>query len=472
MLVDPGQCPPDLRDFAWGYLHGRTRQERWAVAADPSPVHRIAFASDGYVMATAGGDGTVRLWNAARPAWSGDRSLVGHKGDVWSVALAPDGRSAASGGRDGSVRFWDLIKDREIAVVHGHARDVKAVVYSPDGKTVVSGGLDGSLQLWNSATGALISKLVAGGPPVADLAFSPTGKSLAAACADQTVRVWNPKDGQERFTHRLEVGSVLALAFAPDGMVLAGGCTDRGVRIWDARSGRQLAMLRGHAGPVVGLAFAPQDFTLATLGTDCEIKLWDSDTCGELSALSPDTKGVGTSVAFSPDGGTVVCGNQAGDLWFWDVPDRKTRSYAAGHRREFGKAVYSPDGSLLATGQSDGTVRLSDSATGARRVERSLDTRARSSTWRSLWTAAHSPRRRKTVRFGSGTRSRAGRCRFCRSPTRARRRRSAPEAWPSLPPGRRLRSVGPTARLACGTSPVAGNKGRLEQRPTCGQELF
>ena len=69
-----------------------------------SSVNGLAYSPSGELMATAHGDGSVRLWDAG----SGEERarLAGEGGSVWSVAFSPDGQLVASGSDDGSVRLW------------------------------------------------------------------------------------------------------------------------------------------------------------------------------------------------------------------------------------------------------------------------------------------------------------------------------------------------------------------------------
>ena len=66
-----------------------------------------AFNRDGSLLATAGADGTARLWDVASGQPRGE-TLSGHSGPVYGVAFSPDDRTLASAGGDRQIRLWDL----------------------------------------------------------------------------------------------------------------------------------------------------------------------------------------------------------------------------------------------------------------------------------------------------------------------------------------------------------------------------
>jgi WD40 repeat protein len=112
----------------------------------------LAFSSDGRTLATTPDNDSVRLWDVAGHRQIGT-DLIGHTDPVTTIAFSPDGKALVTGSMDETVRVWDLMTYRQIGIPFtGHSGRVNEVVYSPDGTTVATvGSNDETARLWNVA---------------------------------------------------------------------------------------------------------------------------------------------------------------------------------------------------------------------------------------------------------------------------------------------------------------------------------
>jgi eukaryotic-like serine/threonine-protein kinase len=145
------------------------------------------------------------------------------------VAFSPDGRQLASAGADGSVRVWDLASRRERAHLAGHRDAVHRVAF---GRMIASASRDGTVCLWDTETYRKLAVLDHG-TIVYGLAFSPDGTRLATGCRDNTIRLWDLATYQQVCELRGHTDYVHAVAFSHDGTQLVSGSGDFTVRFWD-----------------------------------------------------------------------------------------------------------------------------------------------------------------------------------------------------------------------------------------------
>ncbi|GGM16865.1 hypothetical protein GCM10010129_71310 [Streptomyces fumigatiscleroticus] len=289
-------------------------------------------------------------------------TLVGHRGTVYGVVYSPDGRLLASAGADSTVRLWNPATRQPVAVLKGHSGSVARVAFSPDGRLLASAGADGTVRLWNPATHRPVTVLSGHSGPVNAVAFSPDGRLLASAGADSTVRLWNPATRQPVAVLRGHgAGSqhqgVLSVAFAPRARELATGGDDRTVKVWDLDTHRATATLTGHLNSVTTVAFSPDGKYLASGGTDGAAKIWNA-AGHKLHADFPNDSFQIREVRFSPDS-AMLAGTSDGDyIHLWGVENRLEGATITGHVGGVKSVDFSPDGRVFATGSSDRTIRL------------------------------------------------------------------------------------------------------------------
>lgn len=169
-------------------------------------------------------------------------------------------------------------------------------------------------------------------------------------------------------------GSVHATAYSPDGKALAVAYDDGTIGLWDLATDERTGTLEGHKGPVWSVAFSPDGATLVSgagvPGKDDlpgEVKLWDVAAEAEKAVLDGHVGPV-YAVAFSPDGRTIASAGSDKTARLWDRAAARKRFTLIGHSDAIRSLAFRPDGKTLATGSLDGTVRLWDPGTGRARL--------------------------------------------------------------------------------------------------------
>ena len=335
----PGPSEPDHRGWEWFYLDQWCRPELRTLSL-PTEVdsHSVAVSPDGRLLAV-GCSTHPDLHHGAGP-----------NVPAYLVGLP-----------DGGIRHE----------LGGHEESVLTVAFRPDGEHLATLGAEGTIRLWDIATGRRLRAIDLGKrirPAEGDwdfprMGWSPDGRRLAVAASDDRILIWDPETGRE--TARIHHPAT-TLAWSPDGTRIASAdARSLGVRLWDARDGRSCGPTLGPSSPVWPLAWSPDGRRLATASVDYEkgagrfeLNVWDA-TSGERVIRVGDA-GELRAVAFSPDGTRLAMGGSEGIARVIDAAGRERAALFTGCMAITGLA-YSPDGRrLYAAGAGMGGVKVFD----------------------------------------------------------------------------------------------------------------
>ena len=327
----------------------------------------VCFSDDGNVLVASGN--SVYEWNTMGFCF---RTIEGHTDQINIIVTSKDGKYVATAGCDGTVRIWGDPRDTTMKKfsdinVNEYYDEPDKVLVNIHNIDYVATGLaaeladdsdifasilsqDGSLKVYKSEDGHLIVSECSSGKRLLDIAT-----------------------GSER---------LLSFDISYDNVLVAASFSDDSVRVWEVRSGQCLHVLNGHDSYVNSVAFNHNNDKLVSTSEDEKVKVWDLKTGTLVKEISVyhekefvinhdrrfhssyigegDEEYAAQAAVFSLDDRYIITGHGDGVLRIWDYESGICISEISAHGEEITNVFISADGRKIITESSDGDSKIWD----------------------------------------------------------------------------------------------------------------
>ena len=310
----------------------------------------VVFSADGKLLAAANTwDMTFCVWNMATGKPIG-ADLPGHVLAPNALRFFNHDQQLASAGDDGTIRIWNLADSRQIRSVDPQQgrrvsnRWIRAMDVSSDGKYIASSSLDDTVRVWDAGTGREIYRLPGNGRSGGTRAvrFSPDSRQLASWGDDMQVYVWDIATGKAIQDFEAKPGGQAVRAndggpfglpgmmridegrFSPDAASLMIVVNSGNIYRFSLTDGKELPTLRRGGGIVTRLASSTDNQYLVTTS-------WRR-----------------TQVVQLPDGTQQHIQPTTFPVEIWSLPDEKIVSNCEAAGTGADRVTYSPDGRMVA----------------------------------------------------------------------------------------------------------------------------
>lgn len=270
----------------------------------------LAFSGDGCLLAQGCDDGSVFLCSL-----DAQRSthMPAHEGAITAVAVTRDANLLATAGKDGVVRLWDRTgRSQRIALT---SPNVNLLCFSPDGQTLATGSKHGELVVWDVRKDGATRRFGRHLDGSQAMAYSSDSSRLVVV-SDTLVVVWDLASGRQRTQFAVPAPVQRAVAFSADGRQLTMVDYQGTITRWDLDADRLVETLAGRRRTDLA-SFSASVRAVAIAGVHGQIRVRDTHTQADLAVLREFGPGI-TAIALSPDGRRLAAAAADGTLRIWE----------------------------------------------------------------------------------------------------------------------------------------------------------
>ncbi|GAM83999.1 hypothetical protein ANO11243_019890 [Dothideomycetidae sp. 11243] len=386
--------------FSWKYVAPITSEEheedipeekfRWRIIdrhyfnQTPAVLTCASYHPSTNLLVAGFSNGTFGLYEL--PGFNQIHNLSISQNNIDYVTINKTGEWLAFGASAfGQLLVWEWQSESYILKQQGHFDAINALTYSPSGDRIITCSEDGKVKVWDALSGFCVVTFTEHTSSVTACEYAKRGNVLFTASLDGSVRAWDliRYRNFRTFTAPTRL-SFSCVAVDPSGEVVAAGSQDSfDIHLWSVQTGQLLDRMSGHEGPVSSLAFTPDGGSLVSGSWDHTVRIWSvfaRTQSSEPLQLQADV----VKIAVRPDSKQVAVSTLDGQLTFWSISegsqqsgldgrrdvsggrkisDRRTAANVAG-TKSFSSLCYSADGAVVVASGNSKYICLYDVESG------------------------------------------------------------------------------------------------------------
>lgn len=246
------------------------------------------------------------------------------KACVNTFAFSSDGKLLAAAGSDNTLRVWNVESG---SVIHSVAGACGPLAFCPSSTMIACGTPDSRIKIVDADSGVEVKTFGGNQDRICAISFAPNGKTVAVGSADKRVKIWDIETGKELRTIAWHIREISAVRHSPDGRQIVTSSWDGTIKFQDVNSAQEIRSLSGHKEEISGFCFSPDGKYVASIeacAASCGVnshalKIWDSTNGKELKHLWVSKEGL-TSVSFSSEGRYLAVASRDGVIKIYDFP--------------------------------------------------------------------------------------------------------------------------------------------------------
>lgn len=281
-------------------------------------------------------------------------SCIRTRNIVTSCHFSSDGKLLASAGEEKKVVLWNMDSLRIESTPEEHKLVITDVRFRPNSSQLATASCDKSVRLWDAANPTYCVQEYSGhSSAIMSLDFHPKKTDIFCFCDNENeIRYYNITSSS---CNRVSKGGNAKVRFQPGSGQLLAAASDKLVSIFDVETDRQIYSLQGHPEPVNNICWDTTGDMLASISPNL-VKIWNL-TSGECIQELNSTGNQFYSGLFHPSYATLLVVGGISSLELWNMAENKSMTIPA-HENVISALAECAATGMVASASRDNSVKL------------------------------------------------------------------------------------------------------------------